>query len=97
MFTSFSWEGQNGHFLINLTTNLTDFDGNGNEGSVNYSDGSEECLKISMAVREEIQFLMTLRELAHLNLPIPFHIFRCRDKSQKYKNSKTNFYYVSIN
>jgi hypothetical protein len=44
-----------------------------------------------MAVREEIQFLMTLRELAHLNLPIPFHIFRCRDKSQKYKNSKTNF------
>jgi hypothetical protein len=39
-----------------------DFDRNGNDGSVNYSDGSEGSSKISMAVREKVKFPMTLRE-----------------------------------
>ena len=62
--TSLAWEEQNGHFQINLTPNLTDFDGNGNEGSVTYSDGNEESSKISMAVRDEVKFPMAPRELA---------------------------------
>jgi hypothetical protein len=39
-----------------------DFDGNGNEGSVDYSHGSEGSSKISMAVKEEVKFPMILRE-----------------------------------
>ena len=65
IFTTFAWEGQNGHFQINLTANLTDFDGNGNEGSVNYSDGGEGSSKVSMAGKnsndtEEIGSLILL-------------------------------------
>ena len=63
IFTSFAWEGQNSHLQINLTANLTDFNGNGNEGNVNYSDGSEESSNISMTVREEVKIPMALREL----------------------------------
>jgi hypothetical protein len=55
IFTSFAWEGQNGLFQIDLTANLTDFDGNDSEGSVNYSDGSDGSLKISLAVGEEVK------------------------------------------
>lgn len=33
---------------------------------MNYSNGGEENLKISIAVREEVKFLMALRELAHI-------------------------------
>jgi hypothetical protein len=63
---SFTWEVQNGHFQIDLTANLTDFDLNGNEGSENHSDGSKESLKISMTVSEEVKFPMALRELTQL-------------------------------
>ena len=41
-----------------------DFNGNGNEGNVNYSDGSEESSNISIAVREGVKFPITLKELA---------------------------------
>jgi len=40
-------------------------DGNGNEESMNYCDGSERSSKISMAVREEVKFPMASRKLAH--------------------------------
>ena len=66
--TSLAWEEQNGHFQINLTPNLTDFDGNGNKGSVNYSDDSEGKSKLLMVVREEVKFAMALRELALYSL-----------------------------
>ena len=46
--------------------NLRDIDRNDNDGSVNYSDGSEGSSKILMAVREEVKFLMALRELIHI-------------------------------
>ena len=58
-------------FQINLTPNLTYFDRNGNEGSVNYSDGSEGSSKISMAVKEEVKFLMTLSELTLIKMRQP--------------------------
>ena len=66
IFTSFAWEGQNGHFQINLTAKLTDFDRDGNEESVNYSDCSEGSSNILIPVREEVKFLMALRELIHI-------------------------------
>ena len=38
-------------YVIQALSFRHDFDGNGNEGSVNYSDGNEGSSKISMAVR----------------------------------------------
>ena len=41
------------------------------------SDGSEESLEISMAAREELKFMIALRELAHLyTIPSPPPLLR---------------------
>jgi len=61
--------------------------GNGNDGSMNCSDGSERSLKISMAAREESNGIEEISSLLYASLYIFANIYWNREKKINRKTS----------